>query len=657
MNAGERQNPSHGTSSGRRPPARRTAAQGTGAPDARAAAAPLAEGAVLGHRYRIESLLGSGGMGMVYKAFDTKLGIPVALKYLRFRGYPHLAARLRQEIVLARRVTHENVCRVYDLEELDGDEYVSMEYLRGETLRDLLDRERYLPLGRGLNIAKQILRGVGAAHRLGVIHRDLKPENIFLSSGNRVTVMDFGIASAPDAAIAEAQGALIGTPPYMTPEMFRGHPATPGSDLYAVGIILYEIFAGFRPFRGESLDELAKIVTTRRARPVRQALPEFPKALDEVIGRALEKDAGDRYQTAEEFLRALDRYEVGFLDDMIREISVSRARVAKLLFLLEADRSLAATADLDELLEGILSRTTRELGAERGTIYVRDQSTSELWSRVLVGGRAEEIRLAMGQSVAGRAAAEARPLSVEDAQNDPRFDPSLDRESGFLTRNVLAVPLKHADGQVVGVLEVVNSPREFTKDDEAFLEEVAQHVTSALEQAALRNAELREARREGAGEAIRDLLRRLLPASLPRLPGWQIDQRGGEELLTLWHAVPGGALLLLADPGGFSPADAACLLAALPRLEPLLTAGLPRTAAEILAALGLESAVPVMVVRLSDGGDVSLAGTGSIGTGAAPDRPAHGVAVSLGAADELLIELPNEILPVRLSVRRFAAPA
>jgi serine/threonine protein kinase len=652
MNAGERSG--NRTSQSRKGFVRKVA---TGAPDARAAAAPLAEGAVLGHRYRIESLLGSGGMGMVYKAFDTKLGIPVALKYLRFRGYPHLAARLRQEIVLARRVTHENVCRVYDLEELDGDEFVSMEYLQGETLRDLLDRERYLPLGRGLNIAKQILRGVGAAHRLGVIHRDLKPENIFLSSGNRVTVMDFGIASAPDAAIAEAQGALIGTPPYMTPEMFRGHPANPGSDLYAVGIILYEMFAGFRPFRGESLDELAKIVTTRRPSPVRQALPEFPKALDEVIGRALEKDSGDRFGTAEEFLRALDRYEVGFLDDTIREISVSRARVAKLLFLLEADRSLATTADLDELLDGILSRTTRELGAERGTIYVRDQSTSELWSRVLVGGRSEEVRLAMGQSVAGRAALEGRPLCVDDAQNDPRFDPAVDRESGFETRNVLAVPLKHADGQIVGALEVVNSPREFSKDDEAFLEEVAQHVTGALEQAALRNAELREARREGAGEAIRQLLRRLLPASLPRLPGWHIDQREGEELLTLWHTVPGGAMLLLADPGAFSPEDAARLLAGLPRLDPLLAAGLPATAGEVLGSLELDASAPVMVVRLSDGGDVSFAGSGSIRAGAGTDRPAHGAALKLGASDTVSIELPNPILPVRLSLRRFLGAA
>ncbi len=156
---------------------------------------PLTAGTLLGGRYRIESVLGHGGMGIVYRARDLRLDLDIALKRIRpDRVSPLRRETLRREIILSRKVTHENLCRVYDLVELDGEEFVSMEYLAGRTLKDIEDDERMLPLGRGLSIAKKICRGLAAAHRIGVLHRDLKPENVMVTPDGVPHLMDFGIA-------------------------------------------------------------------------------------------------------------------------------------------------------------------------------------------------------------------------------------------------------------------------------------------------------------------------------------------------------------------------------------------------------------------------------------------------------------------------------
>src|SRR4029077_18610246 len=154
---------------------------------------PLKSGTLLGGRYRIESVLGYGGMGVVYRARDVKLDQDIALKRIRpDRMSPERQQTLRREIILSRRVTHENVCRVYDLVELNGEEFVSMEFVPGRTLKDIETEERTLPLGRGLAIAKKICRGLAAAHRIGVLHRDLKPENVIVSDDGTPRLMDFG---------------------------------------------------------------------------------------------------------------------------------------------------------------------------------------------------------------------------------------------------------------------------------------------------------------------------------------------------------------------------------------------------------------------------------------------------------------------------------
>src|SRR5262245_56835316 len=179
---------------------------------------PLTPGTLLGGRYRIEAVLGFGGMGVVYRAHDLKLDLDIALKRIRpDRMSAERRETLRREIILSRKVTHENVCRVYDLVDVGGEEFVSMEFLPGKTLKDIEDDEKTLPLGRGLSIAKGIWRGLATAHRTGVLHRDLKPENVIITQDGLPHLMDFGIAVESSVYTGEKEDTVPGTPQFLAP--------------------------------------------------------------------------------------------------------------------------------------------------------------------------------------------------------------------------------------------------------------------------------------------------------------------------------------------------------------------------------------------------------------------------------------------------------
>ena len=219
----------------------------------------LLPGQVLAGRYRVIALLGRGGMGEVYRADDLKLGQAVALKFLPLQvsGGDGLAHQLLREARIARAVSHPNVCRVYDVGEADGHTFLTMEYIDGEDLGSLVSRVGRLPQRQALNIARQLCAGLQAAHDLSVLHRDLKPSNIMLDARGVVRITDFGLAGViaePDAA-----GAWAGTPAYMAPEQLEGEAATRRSDVYALGLVLYEIFTGTRGFSAENIEELRRI--------------------------------------------------------------------------------------------------------------------------------------------------------------------------------------------------------------------------------------------------------------------------------------------------------------------------------------------------------------------------------------------------------------
>jgi serine/threonine-protein kinase len=251
-------------------------------------------GTLVAGRYRIISLLGRGGMGEVYRATDLTLSQPVALKFLPDSGPDHLRAleRFHNEVRIARQVSHPNVCRVYDVGEADGMPYISMEYVDGEDLASLLQRIGRLPAGKALEIARKTCAGVAAAHDKGVIHRDLKPANIMLDRRGQVVVMDFGLAAVADQL--RGSEARSGTPAYMAPEQLRGEQVTAKSDIYALGMVLYEIFTGKRAYEAASMAELIRMQESGQITSMSSIAAEIEPAVERAIRRCLDPDPAKR---------------------------------------------------------------------------------------------------------------------------------------------------------------------------------------------------------------------------------------------------------------------------------------------------------------------------------------------------------------------------
>jgi predicted Ser/Thr protein kinase len=251
-------------------------------------------GTVLAGRYQIVGLLGKGGMGEVHRAHDLTLDQPVALKFLpdNMADNPAMLARFHGEVRIARQVSHPNVCRVYDIGEVDGQLFLSMEYVDGEDLGSLLRRIGRLPLDKGIEFARRICAGLAAAHDKGVLHRDLKPANIMIDSQGKVVIMDFGLAGVAD----QIRGLEIraGTPAYMSPEQLAGREVSIRSDIYALGLVLYEMFTGKRAFECGTMAELIEKQLETQALSLATVVKEMDPAVDAVILRCLSPDPKDR---------------------------------------------------------------------------------------------------------------------------------------------------------------------------------------------------------------------------------------------------------------------------------------------------------------------------------------------------------------------------
>ena len=256
----------------------------------------LRKGDRLGDRYRVERILGSGGMGVVLKARDEKLEEDVALKLIRpeLGGNAIYLEQLKQEIKLARRISHRHVLRTHDFGEAEGRPFVTMEYLHGVTLRQLMDGQPGLPLPLVLRIGRQVAEGLEAAHQEGVVHRDIKPQNIMFNRKGDVKIMDFGLAAPLEQRGTDAQGQVFGTPRYMAPEQVRGEPVDLRTDLYALGVLLFELATGVPPFEAPDIPQLLRLHLEAPAPDVRALKPGLPEAFSLLVRQLLAKDKADR---------------------------------------------------------------------------------------------------------------------------------------------------------------------------------------------------------------------------------------------------------------------------------------------------------------------------------------------------------------------------
>ncbi len=258
--------------------------------------------------YKILEKLGEGGMGVVYKADDTKLERHVALKFLspRIIGTDTERARLVHEARAAAALNHPSICTVYEIDEADGQIFIAMECVKGQSLKAMIESAS-MPLDEALAIAAQIAEGLAEAHAKGIVHRDIKPANVVVTPGGRVKIMDFGLARSNDATQLTVAGTTVGTVAYMSPEQARGKSVDHRTDIWSLGVILYEMIAGRRPFRGDRDQAVIYSIVNEEPEPLSVARPEVPGELENVMSRMLAKNPASRHPGAEEVLADLNR--------------------------------------------------------------------------------------------------------------------------------------------------------------------------------------------------------------------------------------------------------------------------------------------------------------------------------------------------------------
>jgi serine/threonine-protein kinase len=353
------------------------------------AAGGFTPGAILIDRYRIIGLLGRGGMGEVYRADDLKLGQPVALKFLprALANDPVRRERFFSEVRITRQLSHPNICRVYDIAEFEGQHFLSMEYIDGEDLASLIKRIGYLPNEKALQVTRQLVAGLGAAHDRGVLHRDLKPANIMIDGHGRVRITDFGLAVAAGEEKGSAE--VFGTPAYMAPEQFAGKSGTVRSDIYSLGLILYEIYCGRSAFTATTIPELRRQKETQMPAPPSEIRGGLDPLIDRLIMRCLERDPQARPSSAAQLALALpggDPLAAAIAagetpsPEMVAASGINegvRPVLALGLILLTIAGSLGAIAMKSVVLERVTRAKTPQVIMEQAQEFLRKAGFSE----------------------------------------------------------------------------------------------------------------------------------------------------------------------------------------------------------------------------------------------------------------------------------------
>ena len=288
----------------------------------------LKEGSTVGGRYTIIEELGRGGMGVVYKAKDTKLKRTVALKFLpsELTHIPEVKTRFMHEAQAAAALDHPNICTVFEFDQADESSFISMAYIEGQSIRQKIEAG---PLGleEAMRIAEQVAEGLQAAHQKGIVHRDIKSANIMVTERGQAKIMDFGLARTAEKTLLTKEGTTMGTVAYMSPEQTQGDEVDRRTEIWSFGIVLYEMLTGQLPFKGEHEQAVVYSIRKDKPRPITEVNAEIPQAIEQVVDKALEKDADKRYQQVDELLDDLKSISAGIVPEEIK----ARLRKAKLL--------------------------------------------------------------------------------------------------------------------------------------------------------------------------------------------------------------------------------------------------------------------------------------------------------------------------------------
>jgi eukaryotic-like serine/threonine-protein kinase len=341
---------------------------------------PDRSGERLGH-YQLEAKIGEGGMGVVYAARDTRLGRSVALKLLprAVIGDPSRRKRLLREARAAAAITHGSIATIYEAGEIDGDVFLAMEKIEGRNLRACIVKGR-VPIDEALRVIQAIAEGLAHAHDKGIVHRDVKPENVMLLEGGAVKVLDFGLAklgpAAPEAGesdLATRAGGLLGTPSYMSPEQAKGHAVGPPGDVFALGIVLYELLTGKRPFVGVSAAEVFIAIDRDQPALPSRVNPQVPVALERLVMRCLAKNPAHRFQDGRELSQAITAFLSGPRTSPWRKVVFFAAALAGITlgaWLLLAPPATNSATELPAPIEAEVVPSTNEASESAVTVEV-----------------------------------------------------------------------------------------------------------------------------------------------------------------------------------------------------------------------------------------------------------------------------------------------